>query len=188
MKRYRELKSRLRKTHYCNFHFRQRCLRFKESCYHAHGFTDLVRMPSHELLELRQELFNIKQDLGIMKNTVLYNEKSKRYEIYKSKDLAKLRQIRAGGPLEEEDEDGEEEGDEEDESKTDPLRTLKKSVGNLNLDECRFVERIDNPAFLNKFDMNKALDSDDEYNVAKRKPRTKAELTIVRPWQNKIMA
>ena len=36
--------------------------------------------------------------------------------------------------------------------------------------------------------MNKALDSDDEYNVVKRRSRTKGELAVVRPWQNLIMA
>lgn len=36
--------------------------------------------------------------------------------------------------------------------------------------------------------MNKVLDSEDEYNVIKRRSRTKAQLAIVRPWQNKIMA
>ena len=36
--------------------------------------------------------------------------------------------------------------------------------------------------------MNKLLDSDDEYNCVKRRSRTKAQLAIVRPWQNQIMA
>jgi hypothetical protein len=36
--------------------------------------------------------------------------------------------------------------------------------------------------------MNKALYSDDEYNVVKRRSRTKGELVVVRPWQNLIMA
>jgi len=65
---------------------------------------------------------------------------------------------------------------------------LKKSLANLNLDECQFLDRIEDPSDLYKFDMNKALDSEDEYNVAKRRPRTKPELAIVRPWQNKVMA
>ena len=41
---------------------------------------------------------------------------------------------------------------------------------------------INNPEELYKFDMNKVLDSDDEYNNVKRKSRTKGQLGIVRPW------
>ena len=65
---------------------------------------------------------------------------------------------------------------------------LKRSVGNLNLEECKFLEEITDSSELYKFDMNKVLDSDDEYNTVKRKARTKPMLAIVRPWQNKIMA
>jgi len=36
--------------------------------------------------------------------------------------------------------------------------------------------------------MTKILLEDDEINTVKRKPRTRDELAIVRPWQNKIMA
>jgi hypothetical protein len=36
--------------------------------------------------------------------------------------------------------------------------------------------------------MNRAIDSDDEVNLAKRKSRTRSDLAIVRPWQNEIMA
>jgi hypothetical protein len=61
-------------------------------------------------------------------------------------------------------------------------------VGNLDLDDCKFVETINYPTELYKFDMNKAIDSDDEYNMVKRKSRTKDMLAIVRPWQNEIMA
>jgi len=61
---------------------------------------------------------------------------------------------------------------------------MRKSVVKLNLDECTILERIEEPSELQKFDMNKALDSDDEYNMVKRRSRTKAELAIVRPWQN----
>ena len=35
--------------------------------------------------------------------------------------------------------------------------------------------------------MNKALESDDDYNIAKRKSRTKVQLAVVRPWQNTVM-
>ena len=200
--RYRHLKVKLRKTHLCGFYFRQRCLHFKEHCYHAHGHSDLVRMSSHQILALRQELFNIKQTLGTMKNTVLFNEKSKRFEIYKSKDFNKLREIRAGGTaadgssleqgedVAENGEDNEEEAEEGEEAKVlqvDPLKAMKRSLGNLNLDDCRIIERIEWASTLNKFDMNKALDSDDEGNLVKRKSRTKPELNIVRPWQNTIM-
>jgi hypothetical protein len=51
---------------------------------------------------------------------------------------------------------------------------LKRSVGNLNLDECKIIESIDRPEQLHKFDMNKVLDTDDEYNMVKRRSRTKA--------------
>lgn len=185
MARYRHLKQRLHKTHYCGFHFRQRCLRFREHCEHAHGFEDLVRLPPAEVLALRQELFNLKQRLGIMQNTVLFNEKSKRYEIYKTEAFNRLRQLK-GQAVEDEEANQEEEEDEED--KAEELRAMKKSLANLNLDECQVLDRIDDASDLYKFDMNKALDSEDEYNVAKRRPRTKPELAIVRPWQNKVMA
>lgn len=36
--------------------------------------------------------------------------------------------------------------------------------------------------------MNKLFIEDDEINTVRRKPRTKEELGVVRPWQNKIMA
>ena len=65
---------------------------------------------------------------------------------------------------------------------------MRKSVVKLNLDECTILERIEETSELQKFDMNKALDSDDEYNMVKRRSRTKAELAIVRPWQNQIMS
>ena len=50
---------------------------------------------------------------------------------------------------------------------------LKRSVGNLNLDECTLVETIEDSDMLHRFDMNKVLDTDDEYNTVKRKSRTK---------------
>jgi hypothetical protein len=56
------------------------------------------------------------------------------------------------------------------------------------LDECRIIEEIKDAGLLHRFDMNKALDSDDEYNLVKRRSRTKPDLAIVRPWQNEIMA
>lgn len=58
----------------------------------------------------------------------------------------------------------------------------------MNLDECEILERLQTSDDLHKFDMNKILDSDDEVNMVKRRPRTKDELNIVRPWQNLIMA
>ncbi len=45
-KRLREIKAILRKTHFCGYHFRQRCLRFSEDCPHAHGFSDMKRIDS----------------------------------------------------------------------------------------------------------------------------------------------
>jgi hypothetical protein len=56
-----------------------------------------------------------------MKNLVLFNEKSKKYEIYKTKDIEKLKIIRAGGQVEMEDadnEEGEEEGEAEENTNT----------------------------------------------------------------------
>ena len=46
-------------------------------------------------------------------------------------------------------------------------------MGNLNLEECKFIDTISSPEELYKFDMNKVLDSDDEYNNVKRRSRTK---------------
>jgi len=65
---------------------------------------------------------------------------------------------------------------------------LKRSVGNLNLEECTILDTIEDPDMLHRFDMNKVLDSDDEVNMVKRKSRNRAQLAIVRPWQNKMMA
>ena len=50
------------------------------------------------------------------------------------------------------------------------------------------METLEEPDMLHRFDMNKVLDSEDEVNTVKRRSRTKAQLAIVRPWQNKIMA
>ena len=65
---------------------------------------------------------------------------------------------------------------------------MKRSVGNLNLEECTILDTIEDPDMLHRFDMNKVLDSDDEVNMVKRKSRNRAQLAIVRPWQNKMMA
>lgn len=64
---------------------------------------------------------------------------------------------------------------------------MKRSVQNLKWELCKVVGIINSPHDLHKFDMNKVIDSDDEINTVKRKPRTKDELAVVRPWQNKIM-
>ncbi len=71
--------------------------------------------------------------------------------------------------------DAEEEEEEED-------GNIKRSVRNLNLDECVIVTKIHHPSELHKFDMNHVLDSEDEVNTVKRRPRTKTDLAIVRPW------
>jgi hypothetical protein len=61
---------------------------------------------------------------------------------------------------------------------------LKRSVFNLDLEKSTLIEKIEEKEQLYKFDMNKALDSDDEYNMVKRRSRTKPMLLIIRPWQN----
>ena len=111
--RYNTLKAELRKTHLCGYHFRQRCLRIAENCDHAHGFWDMKRdLKSAELLALKMELFNIRQILNRNSQSVLFNPKSKRYEIYKNKDLSILRAIMrgetvqiAGGNVDDDDEE-----------------------------------------------------------------------------------
>ena len=50
------------------------------------------------------------------------------------------------------------------------------------------LETLEDSDMLHRFDMNKMLDSEDEVNTVKRRSRTRAQLAIVRPWQNKIMA
>lgn len=195
-KRHRELKTMLYKTRLCGYHFRQRCLHFKEHCYHAHGLTELRRhLPSGELVALRAELFNVKEALKRMNMRVLYNGKSKRFEMYKKREIELLKAIRSGQIVQldcaadDDEEDGEDEGDND---IADPVAkaeaSLRKSVGNLNLEDCRFVESIRHPSELYKFDMNKAIDSDDEDNLVKRRSRTRHDLMIVRPWQNEIMS
>lgn len=60
---------------------------------------------------------------------------------------------------------------------------IKRSVRNLNLEECTIFEWIGNKQILQNFhDMNKLFIEDDEINSVKRRPRTKPELEIVRPW------
>ena len=58
--RLREIKKILRKTHFCGYHFRQRCLRFAEDCPHAHGFSDMKRIDSKLMGDLKMEMFNIR--------------------------------------------------------------------------------------------------------------------------------
>ena len=53
-------------------------------------------LSSGELLALKMELFNLRHILNRNKQSVLYNPKSKRYEIYKNKDLNMLRAIMRG--------------------------------------------------------------------------------------------
>ena len=58
--RLREIKKILHKTHYCGYHFRQRCLRFAEDCPHAQGFSDMKRIDSKLMGDLKMEMFNIR--------------------------------------------------------------------------------------------------------------------------------
>ena len=84
-----------------------------KNCDYAHGFWDMKRdLKSAELLALKMELFNIRQILNRSSQSVLFNPKSKRYEIYKNKDLNILRAIMrgesvqiAGGNVDEDDEE-----------------------------------------------------------------------------------
>ena len=138
----------------------------------------MKRYPPGVLIQMRAELFNLKQSLGKMKQRVLYNPKSKRHEIYKSRDIERRMAMANGESLaadsdDEDNEDEEEEGDGAAKER-DGEPKLKKSVINLNIEECEFLDNISIPSDLLKFDMNKALDSDDEYNMVKRKSRTKA--------------
>lgn len=87
----------------------------------------------------------------------------------------------------EEDEEEEVEGEEEEKkvsSKPKPKAGNKSRVAakNLNLEEYKIVEKIENQYDLNKFDMNKVLDSEDEVNKIKRKPRNAEERGILKPW------
>jgi hypothetical protein len=168
-------------------------LRSKDTCEWAHGFSELNRLPSEEILRFRQEIYNIKTVLRTLKFVVLYNGKSKRYEHYKTEQMIKLRQklardtafdqrenVLAEGSTDVTDnlagaEDDEDEGERDDDN-------IKRSVKNLNLDECDILTKIQEPYDLWKFDMNKVLDSDDEVNTIHRRPRTKYDLGIIRPW------
>jgi hypothetical protein len=89
--RYIELREQNMKTHLCVYYFRQRCLKTAERCSYSHGLEDLRRMPSEKLLEIRQEIFNIKVKLRKMRFVVLFNFKSRKYEIYKTRDIERLR-------------------------------------------------------------------------------------------------
>ena len=60
------------------------------------------------------ELFNIRQILGKSTQSVLYNPKSKRYEIYKNKDLNMLRAILRGEQVQIQDINADDEAEEED--------------------------------------------------------------------------
>eukprot|EP00347_Sterkiella_histriomuscorum_P014499 403360645 len=129
-----------------------------------------------------------------MKFEVLYNKKTKRYEMYKCYEIKKLRnklakengqevidgteaniEINNGQAVDDEEEGDEKEG-------------IKRSVQNLNLEECVFIEWISNKEQLQEFEMVKVLQDEDAVNSIKRMPRKKADLDIVRPWQNRIMA
>ena len=79
------------------------------------------------------------------------------------------------------DNDDEQEGGEEEGGKTDEAY-IKRSVRNLNLDQCTIVKWIGFREELHKFEMTKVLSEEDPANDVKRMPRTKAELDIVRPW------
>ncbi len=80
----------------------------------------------------------------------------------------------AGDDEEEDEEVGEDQPEGEESKKSTEQKTLKRSVINLNLADCTIIDRIEEPSFLHKFDMNKVIDSDDEYNTVKRRARTKA--------------
>ncbi len=60
------------------------------------------------------ELFNIRQILGKSTQSVLYNPKSKRYEIYKNKDLNILRAILRGEQVQIQDINADDEAEEDD--------------------------------------------------------------------------
>lgn len=121
---------------------------------------------------------------------MLYNSAQKRFEIYKTKDIEILKKINAGetiANIADDNDEGEEEEEQTEQINTEEVKTskeykIKKSVGNLNLDECKFIETISSREELYKFDMNKVLDSDDEYNNVKRRSRTKGMLAVIRPW------
>jgi hypothetical protein len=70
------------------------------------------------LTSLRAQLFNVKQALKTMGMRVLLNGKSKRYEMYKSRDIEILMALRSGkevtpdligGGADDEEDEGEEE-------------------------------------------------------------------------------
>ena len=70
-------------------------------------------LESGEMLRLKMELFNLRQILNRTKQSVLYNPKSKRWEIYKKKDLNMLRAIMRGEQIQIQG-DNDDEADEED--------------------------------------------------------------------------
>lgn len=116
VKRYHLLKSLLAKQHFCGYHFRQRCLHYKEQCEHAHGFSDMKRLyTSQEVLAMKMELFNLKVLLSKADHILLFNPKSKKYEIFKKKDLDKLRALKNGEEVDLADNIEEEEDDAPDE-------------------------------------------------------------------------
>ena len=164
-------------------------MRVSHQCENAHGISELNRsLTSDEVLELRKELYEVKQALNKIIYRVLYNPKSKRVEHYKISELSKLKgkggkANQVVGEAEnlndvEEADDGQE-GEEEE--------RVKKSIQNLNLEECIFYDNLRTKYELHRFDINKILGAYDEVNDMKRKPRNKGELAIIRPWQNEIM-
>ena len=82
-----------------------------------------------------------------MKKCVLYNGTQKRFEIYKTKDIEILKKINAGeviANVADDNDEGEEEEDQNEknngeEQKSSKEYKIKKSVGNLNLEECKFI-------------------------------------------------
>jgi len=181
LERYNELLELNRKTHICGFYFRQRCVKTKQQCYHAHGLADLKRVDQELLLRYRTDLFNLKhsadKDPSIKrpKYTPVFNIAQKKYEVMKSYEVLGVEK------------DGEDDSEEEEEKQ--PLEGKPLRNG-LSLDQYTPLTFIEDPHMLYLVDSDRNIFNDDEVNIAARKlriARTKEEYTEIKDWQNTLM-
>ncbi len=57
---YKEAKARYKKSTFCYYYWRQRCIFPRERCKFAHGIEDLKRYPRSEFLQVRSNFFRLK--------------------------------------------------------------------------------------------------------------------------------
>jgi len=141
--------------------FRQRCVQPAHICNHAHGLSDLNRVPFDNLIEMQKDIFNLERLIGVHKHEVVYNPKSGKYEVFKVKEI---RELKAGE------------------------NNLKASLKTLDLDKYPPLDNLEDARQLLKFDIAKCLEVLAEVNKIKRVSRNAKERDILKPWQDTLMS